>query len=130
MHGLALPCNMLGSGINPVIGRLQGATVYAIFEDGGKQYKVSEGDRLLLERKDLAEGQAEVTFDKILMVGEGESARIGTPWVEGASVSARILEELKLPKITGIKLKRRKGYVRKWGHRQRALKVEISSISV
>ena len=103
--------------------------MYAIFEDGGKQYKVSQGDRLLLERRDLEPGQSEVTFDRILMVGEGESARIGAPWVDGATVSAKILEELKLPKIIGIKFSRRKGYMRKWGHRQRALKVEISAIN-
>ena len=103
--------------------------MYAIFEDGGKQYKVTTGDRLLLERKELSEGQSEVVFDKILMVGEGESARIGTPWVEGATVSAKVLEELKLRKVTGIHFRRRKGSVTRWGHRQRALKVEISAIN-
>ena len=103
--------------------------MYAIFEDGGKQYKVSEGDKLLLERKDLEEGQSEVTFDKVLMVGEGESAQIGTPWITGASVSAKIVRELKLPKVVGVKFRRRKGYMKKWGHRQKALMVEISAIS-
>ena len=62
--------------------------MYAIFEDGGKQYKVSQGDNLLIELHDLPEGSADITFDKVLMVGEGESARIGTPWVAGASVTA------------------------------------------
>ena len=103
--------------------------MYAIFEDGGKQYKVSEGDALLLERKDLADGQSELTFDKVLMVGEGESARVGTPWIEGATVSARVVEELKLPKVTGVKFKRRKGKALHWGHRQRALRVQISAIN-
>jgi len=102
--------------------------VYAIFEDGGKQYKVSQGDRLFVERRDLAEGQSEITFDKVLMLGEGETAQIGTPWVAGASVSARILEERKLPKVVGVKFRRRKGSMNKWGHRQRALLVEISAI--
>jgi large subunit ribosomal protein L21 len=103
--------------------------VYAIFEDGGKQYKVSTGDKLLIERKDLGAGESTLTFDKVLMVGAGEAARIGTPWVAGATVSAKVLEELKLPKVVGIKFRRRKGYMKKWGHRQRALKVEISAIN-
>jgi len=103
--------------------------VYAIFEDGGKQYKVSEGDKLLLERRDLEDGQTEITFDKVLMLGEGEGARVGTPWVEGASVSAKLVEELKLPKVVGIKFRRRKGSMTKWGHRQKALLVQISTIS-
>ena len=102
--------------------------MYAIFEDGGKQYKVSEGDKLLIERKDLDQDQTDLTFDKVLMVGEGESAQIGTPWVDGASVSAKVLEEKKLPKVIGIKFRRRKGSMTKWGHRQRALLVEINAI--
>jgi large subunit ribosomal protein L21 len=103
--------------------------VYAIFEDGGKQYKVSPGDKLLVERKDLPEGQAEITFDQVLMVGEGESARIGNPLVAGATVSAKVIHEIKLPKVTGVKFNRRKGYRKTWGHRQRALHVEISAIN-
>jgi large subunit ribosomal protein L21 len=103
--------------------------VYAIFEDGGKQYKVSEGDTLLIERQDLEEGQTEITFNRVLMVGEGEQARIGTPWVEGASVTAKVTEELKTAKVVGIKLKRRKGYMKKFGHRQRMLKVAIDKIT-
>lgn len=103
--------------------------MYAIFEDGGKQYKVSEGDALLVERRDLEEGQAELTFDKVLMVGEGEDARIGTPWLDGASVTARIHREMKGPKIDGLKFKRRKGYTKHWGHRQKLLHVEITGIN-
>jgi large subunit ribosomal protein L21 len=102
--------------------------VYAIFEDGGKQYKVSSGDKLLIDTKDLPEGQTEVTFDKVLMVGEGADARIGTPWVEGATVTAKVLQQLKTPKIRGVKFRRRKGYVKHWGHRQNMLKVEIAAI--
>jgi len=104
--------------------------VYAIFEDGGKQYKVSEGDTLLIERRDLPEGQNEITFDKVLLVGGGQEAHVGTPWVDGATVTARVTEELKTPKVVGIKFKRRKGYMRKFGHRQRMLKVAIEKIQV
>ncbi|MFH1747910.1 MAG: 50S ribosomal protein L21 [Planctomycetota bacterium] len=103
--------------------------MYAIFEDGGKQYKVNSGDKLLIERKDLDEGQSELTFEKVLMVGEGADVRIGTPWVDGATVSAKVLEEIKLPKVIGIKFRRRKGSRSKWGHRQKALKVEIGAIN-
>jgi large subunit ribosomal protein L21 len=63
------------------------------------------------------------------MVGEGEEARVGTPWVKGASVTAKVTEELKTPKVVGVKLKRRKGYLRKFGHRQRMLKVAIDKIN-
>ncbi len=103
--------------------------MYAIFEDGGKQYKVSEGDALLIERRDLAENQSEIVFDRVLMVGEGSAARIGTPWVDGATITAKVAGELKLPKVVGVKKRRRKGYVKHWGHRQKMLKVQISAIS-
>ncbi len=102
--------------------------MYAIFEDGGKQYKVSQGDSLLIERRDLAEGTSEITFDKVLMVGEGETAKIGTPWLAKAAVSARVVTELKTPKVIGIKHSRRKGYLKKFGHRQTMLRVEITGI--
>jgi large subunit ribosomal protein L21 len=109
--------------------RCEGAIVYAIFEDGGKQYKVTTGDKLLIELRDLPEGQAEITFDKVLMLGEGPEARIGTPWVQGASVTAKVVEALKTPKVRGVKFRRRKGYVKHWGHRQNMLKVEIGTIN-
>lgn len=102
--------------------------VYAIFEDGGKQYKVSAGDKLLVELKDLGEGQSDITFDKVLMVGDGADARIGTPWVAGATVKAKLLEQLKMPKVHGVKFRRRKGYMKRWGHRQNMLKIEIEKI--
>ncbi len=102
--------------------------MYAVIEDGGKQYKVSEGDLLLIELRELSEGQSDITFDSVLMVGEGESAKIGTPWLDGASVAAKIVEEIKMPKIDGIKFRRRKGNLTRWGHRQRMLKVQIGAI--
>ena len=103
--------------------------MYAIIEDGGKQYKVSEGDALLIELRDLAEGQSEITFDKVLMLGEGENARVGTPWVDGATVTAKVVEALKTPKVVGVKFRRRKGYMKKFGHRQQMLKVAIEKIN-
>lgn len=103
--------------------------MYAIIEDGGKQYKVSPGDNLLIETRALEEGQDQITFDQVMMVGEGDSAKIGTPWVAGASVSAKLVKSLKMPKIEGIIFKRRKGHRRKWGHRQQMLRVEITAIN-
>ena len=103
--------------------------MYAIIEDGGKQYKVSEGDALLIERRNLDESQTNITFDKVLMLGGGADARVGTPWVDGASVTAKVVEELKTPKVVGIKFKRRKGYMKKFGHRQQMLKVAIEKIN-
>jgi large subunit ribosomal protein L21 len=103
--------------------------VYAIIDDGGKQYKISEGDRLLVERRDLADGQTEVSFDQVLMLGTGAGAQIGTPFVDGATVTAKVIDELKMPKVHGIKFRRRKGYIKHWGHRQRMLHVQIEKIS-
>ncbi len=103
--------------------------MYAIFEDGGKQYKVSAGDKLLIELRDLPEGETAVTFDKVLMVGTGADARIGTPWVSGATVTAKVLETLQMPKVRGVKFARRKGLYKRWGHRQKMLKVEIATIN-
>jgi large subunit ribosomal protein L21 len=103
--------------------------VYAIFEDGGKQYKVSEGDRLLIELHDgVAPGQ-EITFDQVLLVGEGEDARVGQPFVSGARVTAAVVDQIRTPKVTGILFRRRKGLRKKYGHRQNMLHVEIKSIS-
>lgn len=103
--------------------------MYAIFEDGGRQYKVSEGDVLLIDLRDGDEQPKEIKFDKVLLVGEGASAKIGAPWVAGASVTASVAQQMKMPKVTGIKFNRRKGYKKKWGHRQPMLKVTISKIS-
>ncbi len=103
--------------------------MYAIFEDGGKQYKVSPGDALLIELKELPEGSTDVVFDRVLMIGEGQDARIGQPWLSGAKVAATVLEALKMPKVVGIKFRRRKGLKKKFGHRQRMLKVRIDSIA-
>ncbi len=101
--------------------------MYAIIEDGGKQYKVSPGDALLVELRELG-SETSLAFDKVLMVGEGETARIGAPYVAGAKVRATLVRELQTPKVVGIKFNRRKGYRKKWGHRQRMLHVRIEAI--
>ncbi len=103
--------------------------MYAVVEDGGKQYRVQQGDTIYIERRDLDEGQTAIEFDRVLMLGDGESSRIGTPLVEGAKVTATLDKELRGPKLEIVKFKRRKGYRLHKGHRQDMLKVTIDKIS-
>ncbi len=103
--------------------------MYAIFEDGGRQYKVSTGDKVLVDLRPAGPTPSEVTFDQVLLVGEGAGSKVGTPLVSGAKVTGKVLEALKMPKVTGIKFSRRKGYKKVWGHRQPMLKIEITGIS-
>jgi len=101
--------------------------MYAIVEDSGTQIKLSTGDVLEVDVRDL-EGDS-ITLDNVLMIGGKGKAKIGTPYVEGASVEVEVLEEIKGKKIDVIKFKRRKGYRRKTGHRQRYLKVRVGEIT-
>ncbi len=102
--------------------------MYAIFEDGGRQYKVNTGDKIYVDLRDLAEGQDTLEFDRVLLVGDGANARIGRPLVEGAKVVGKVEAEVKGPKLISFKMRRRKNYRRKIGHRQRHLQVTISDI--
>jgi len=104
--------------------------MYAIIEDSGSQMKVEEGETLLVDPRDLPDGAGELTFDRVLMIGEvGGDARIGQPYVDGASVTAEIVDrEVKSDKIDVVKFKRRKGYRRKQGHRQSYMAVKVASI--
>jgi len=102
--------------------------MYAVIEDSGTQLKVSEGDLLRIDPRELPEDASSLTFDRVLMLG-GESPKIGTPYVEGATVRADIVDRnIKGDKIDVIKFKRRKGYRRKQGHRQRYMSVRVSAI--
>lgn len=104
--------------------------MYAIIEDSGTQIKVSEGEEFAVDRRDIGDEKV-LQFDRVLMVGDAEAdepAKVGTPYLEGASVSAEILGEFKDQKIDVIKFKRRKGYRRKQGHRQIMLRVKITKI--
>ncbi len=102
--------------------------MYAIFEDGGRQYKVAAGDKVYVDLRELPEGQETITFDRVLVLGEGENARIGQPLVEGAKVVAKLEAEVKGPKVTGTMYRRRKNYRRSFGHRSKHLQVTISEI--
>ena len=77
--------------------------MYAVIESGGKQHRVEKGEVLKLEKLEAATGE-EVKFDKILLVGEGESVKIGTPYVEGSEVTAEVLQQARADKVTIIKL--------------------------
>ena len=103
--------------------------MYAVIEDSGTQIKVSEGDEILLDVRDLSDDQAELELNRVLLVSDGAGhTQIGSPLVEGATVVADILEEGRGEKIEVWKFKRRKTYTRHRGHRQNYLKVKITSI--
>ncbi|MDI3299131.1 MAG: 50S ribosomal protein L21 [Bacillota bacterium] len=105
--------------------------MYAIIEAGGKQYRVSEGDLLDVDRLDGDAG-AEVDFDRVLALSpsdeEGGEFRLGTPVIEGARVRARIVAQMKAPKIIVFKFKPKVNYRRKSGHRQPFTRVRIEKI--
>ena len=102
--------------------------MYAIIEEGGKQYKVTTGDRLLIDRKLDAEAKT-VTLDKVLMVGGEGEPKVGQPVVAGASVTAEVLGAKAGPKIDIQKYRRRKGYHKKQGHRQHYTEVKVTAIN-
>lgn len=102
--------------------------MYAVIVTGGKQYRVKEGDRLRVEKLAAEEG-ADVQFDDVRLVGEGDGVQIGTPRVQGAAVSARIQAHGRGRKIKVLKFRRRKNYKRVQGHRQAYTEVEITGIT-
>jgi large subunit ribosomal protein L21 len=103
--------------------------MYAIIEDSGKQFKVTSGDRIKIDRS-VDEDVKNITFDKVLLVAGEGSPRIGTPLISGATVSADVVGVARGPKIDIQKYKRRKGYHKKIGHRQTYLEVKITGINV
>jgi large subunit ribosomal protein L21 len=105
--------------------------VYAIIQSGGKQYRVAAGDRLQVERDVLGSAdQDKVTFNQVLMIG-GDQPKVGLPTVEGASVAATVISELRGEKIIVFKKKRRKNHTKRThGHRQDVVEVRIDSINV
>jgi len=102
--------------------------VYAIIADGGRQYRVQPGDVIDVDIRELPDEADTLVFDRVLMVGSGADATIGTPTVEGAAVTAKLVEAVKGPKLDVIKFRRRKQYRRKIGHRQRYLRVRIDEV--
>ncbi len=101
--------------------------MYAIIATGGKQYKVSEGDIITIEKLGVEAGQ-EVTFDQVLAVS-GDELKVGNPTVEGASVTASVVKEGRGKKVIVYKYKRKTGYHKKNGHRQAFTQVKIEKIN-
>ena len=101
--------------------------MYAIIATGGKQYKVSEGDIITIEKLGVEAGE-KVTFDQVLVVG-GDDLKVGDPTVEGATVEASVVKEGRAKKVIVYKYKRKSGYHKKNGHRQQYTEVKIEKIS-
>ncbi len=101
--------------------------MYAVIKTGGKQYRVSEGDTLKVEKLDVAAGET-IEFDQVLMLG-GEEIKIGTPVVEGAKVAAEVVSHGRGKKVTIIKFRRRKHSRRQQGHRQWFTELKITGIN-
>jgi large subunit ribosomal protein L21 len=101
--------------------------MYAVFRTGGKQYRASKGERLKLEKIDAEEG-ASISFDEVLLVGEGNDVKLGSPLIAGMAVDAKVLAQGKSRKVNVVKFKRRHNYLRQHTHRQFFTEVEIIDI--
>ena len=101
--------------------------MYAVIATGGKQYRVSEGAVLRVEKLDAEEG-AEVEFDQVLLVGDGDKVSVGKPYIEGGKVQATVMTQGKARKVEIVKFRRRKNYRRTKGHRQQFTQVKITGI--
>ena len=103
--------------------------MYAVIKTGGKQHKVSEGDVIAIEKINGGKGDA-IVFDQVLMVEKDGDIRIGRPVVEGAKVTGEILAQTKADKLIVFKMKKRKGFHKKNGHRQQLTSMRIKEISI
>ena len=101
--------------------------MYAVFRTGGKQYRAEKGDVLRLEKIDAGEGET-VSFDEVLLVGEGADIKVGNPLVAGTTVSGKVLRQGKSKKVPVVKFRRRQNYLRQGSHRQFFTEVEITAI--
>ena len=102
--------------------------MYAVIETGGKQYRVQEGMILRHELLQDAEVGGEVSFDKVLLLVEDETVRVGTPYLDGVRVAGELLEQARDKKVIVYKYKNKKGYRRKQGHRQSYMATKITAI--
>lgn len=101
--------------------------MYAVIVTGGKQYKVAEGEFLKIEKLDVPVGEA-ISFDRVLLIGSGEDVKIGAPVVDGAKVTAEVIDQGRHDKVTIIKFRRRKHSMKRQGHRQWYTEVKITGI--
>ena len=102
--------------------------MYAVIQTGGKQYRVSKGLKLKVEKLDAAEGDS-VELDKVLMVADGDDVKIGAPYVDGGKVTATVTAQGRGKKVKIIKFKRRKHHLKRQGHRQAFTELEITDIA-
>jgi len=102
--------------------------MYAVIQTGGKQYRVSEGDVLRVEKLGAEEG-AEMELDKVLMIADGDNVKVGAPYVEGGKVSATVRSHGRGKKVKIVKFRRRKQYLKRQGHRQSYTELQITGIS-
>ncbi|MCB1751783.1 MAG: 50S ribosomal protein L21 [Gammaproteobacteria bacterium] len=102
--------------------------MYAVIQTGGKQYRVSEGDILRVEKLG-AEAGAEMELDKVLMIADGDNVKVGAPYVEGGKVSATVRSHGRGKKVKIVKFRRRKQYLKRQGHRQSYTELQITGIS-
>lgn len=101
--------------------------MYAVVESGGKQHRVVEGETLKVEKLNLATGET-ITFDQVLMVGEGEGVKIGAPYVDGSKVEAEVVSHGRHDKVTIVKFRRRKHHRKQMGHRQWYTELKINKV--
>ena len=101
--------------------------MYAVIETGGKQYRVSEGDVITVEKLNVEDG-ANVELDKVLILGEGNDIKVGSPYIDGAKIMGRVVESGKAKKVVIYKYKSKKDYRKKQGHRQPYTMIEILSL--
>jgi len=102
--------------------------MYAVFKTGGKQYRATTGDILKIEKLNAEKG-ATVELDQVLMVGEGENVKVGTPYLKGGKVTATVVDQGRGKKIRILKFKRRKHHMKQMGHRQDFTQIEITGIA-
>jgi large subunit ribosomal protein L21 len=102
--------------------------MYAVIKTGGKQYRVCAGQKLKIEQIPADIGQ-EISLDQVLSVGEGETLKIGTPFVEGAAVKATVLAQGRHDKVKIFKMRRRKHYQKRQGHRQNYTEIRIEAVA-
>jgi len=107
---------------------LEKVRMYAVIKTGGKQYRVSEGSTVKVEKIDAAEG-ASVELDKVLMIANGDDITLGKPYVEGGKVTATVKAHGRGPKVHIVKFRRRKQHMKRQGHRQSFTELEVTGIN-
>jgi large subunit ribosomal protein L21 len=102
--------------------------MYAVIKTGGKQYRVTSGEKIKVEQIPADVG-TEITIDQVLMVGEGETVKVGAPMLAGATVTAKVISQGRHAKVKIFKMRRRKHYQKHQGHRQNFTEIEIGAIA-